>query len=642
MLVIIVMYIYRSRGISCHHRGLFVSVVVSNGGGSVRVGLVLLHLHEAADGHHNEDDDEETEHNDDPDDDLLLVLVVVNLSSAVHHLLSVVDTDLHGGGGGVNGVLHVDEVSGVNLVLLLLSGELNLLVSSEVLVESLEGSEGVEHGGAVHARSLSGQRVVREVAVEVGIVSGGESTRSILGVGLRSSSVGKNAGSAVSSGVELSSLLVDVLDFSVVRINQVSGTWSCNVGDGVTDGTGSRFADLDEVLEALVGHLHVDQVHHVHLEGSLVGHALHPDVNVSEGEVDGGASEGKIFVGALAVVDLEHSVGVVVATDGLDESSEGGVSGASVDHDLGVLGGHQGLGSVKERGDVGVVDDGITRLVVVVSVVGLGFEGQVVDQLGVPSEDHFLQGAGGDETTESEVLDHPVKSAYEVVKLCLGVKSEGLDGLVHEGVLHVAHIFDGVVVVDHLGVVGVVQAEVRVLVTSQISDFNGAEGRRSLGTGIRFVEELTVVEVFGSLLTDSGNSPVGDGKAGFGAIGLVESREVVVVISFDVGRGEGDLRGSPLSSSDVLGRAILLVLGLHGTGAGVLIVVECLRLLEGVSKRCVYSTVVECSQHSVIHASSGLNSGGIVVPGSGSKELDIGDVVEVVLSAHGGDSGGGN
>lgn len=245
---------------------------------------------------------------------------------------------MHGGSDGVNGVLDVDEVSVVDLVLLLFSGELNLLVSSEVLVESLEGSEGVEHGGAVQTRSLSGQRVVGEVGVEAGIVGGGESTDSVLFVGLRSSSVGEDAGSAVSVGVELSSLSVDVLELSVVRIDKVCVTSDGNVGDsGVTSGTGSCFADLLGVLEDLLGHLHVDQVHHVNVESNLVGLALHPDVNVTFGEVDGGASEGKILEGALTVVDLELSVGIVVSTDALDESSHGGVAGTSVDHDQGVL-----------------------------------------------------------------------------------------------------------------------------------------------------------------------------------------------------------------------------------------------------------------------------------------------------------------
>ena len=290
-----------------------------------------------------------------------------------------------------------------------------------------------------------------------------------------------------------------------------------------------------------------------------------------------------------------------------------------------------------------VVDDGITGLVVVVIVVSLGFEGQVANELGVPSEDDVLEAAGCGETTESEVLDHPVEGAHEVIKLLLGVKSEGLDGVVHEGVLYVAHIFDGVVVVHHLGVVGVVEAEVRVGVTSQVADFNGAEGRSSLGTGRRVVEELTVVEVFGSLHADSGNSPVGDGEARTSGVICVDGLgEVVLVLSLDVRRGEGDLRGSPLSSSNVLGGAVLLVLGLHGAGALVLFVVEFLRFLKSKSERSGNIPVVECSQHSIVHASSGLNSGPVAVPGSGSKELDISDVVEVVSSTHGGDGGGGD
>lgn len=68
-------------------------------------------------------------------------------------------------------------------------------------------------------------------------------------------------------------------------------------------------------------------------------------------------------------------------------------------------------------------------------------------------------------------MDHPVHGTEEVVKLLLGVKSECCDSLVHVFGGGVADILSGVVVVGHLGIVGVVHAEVGVTVRSQVSNF---------------------------------------------------------------------------------------------------------------------------------------------------------------------------
>lgn len=128
-------------------------------------------------------------------------------------------------------------------------------------------------------------------------------------------------------------------------------------------------------------------------------------------------------------------------------------------------------------------------------------------------------------------MDHPVHSAEEVIELDLRVKSEGLDGVVHVLADNVVNILNRVVVVSHLGVVGVVKAEVGVFVASQVSYLPGIEGRRSLRSSAGLVQELAVVEVLRGLIADSGNGPVSNGKSSLGTVSEVELRPVVVIIS---------------------------------------------------------------------------------------------------------------
>jgi len=51
-----------------------------------------------------------------------------------------------------------------------------------------------------------------------------------------------------------------------------------------------------------------------------------------------------------------------------------------------------------------------------------------------------------------------------------------------------------------------------------------------LRTGVGLVQELTVVEVLGGLIANSGNSPVRKGKTSYGTVGEVERRPVVLII----------------------------------------------------------------------------------------------------------------
>ena len=96
----------------------------------------------------------------------------------------------------------------------------------------------------------------------------------------------------------------------------------------------------------------------------------------------------------------------------------------------------------------------------------------------------------------------------------------------------------------------------------------GIESRRSLGTRVRLVEELRVVEVLGSLIADSRNSPVSNSEATGSVVRQSELREVIGVL---IRRVQGNPRSTPLSSSDVIGGAVLCVLSFQRRRAAILI-----------------------------------------------------------------------
>lgn len=127
-------------------------------------------------------------------------------------------------------------------------------------------------------------------------------------------------------------------------------------------------------------------------------------------------------------------------------------------------------------------------------------------------------------------MDHPVHGAHEVIELLFRVKSESLDDVSHVLGFHVVNILNGVVVVGHFGVVGVVKAEVGVFISSQVCNLVGSESGSSLRTRVGLVQELTVVEVLRGLSADSGNSPVRNGKSSYSTVGEVELRPVVLII----------------------------------------------------------------------------------------------------------------
>lgn len=99
----------------------------------------------------------------------------------------------------------------------------------------------------------------------------------------------------------------------------------------------------------------------------------------------------------------------------------------------------------------------------------------------------------------------------------------------------------------------------------------GIESRRSLGTDVRLVEELRVVEVLGSLIADSRNSPVSNSEATGSVVRQSKFREVIIVLNVHIRRVQGNPRSTPLSSSDVIGGAVLCVLSFQRRRAFILI-----------------------------------------------------------------------
>lgn len=373
MLVVISMSLcYHS--LVCHHGCILIfNVIVSDRSSQFVSGISLADLHQED----NSDDDEGNYQDDVEDEDTGVNCsrshsrVVVGGDGTVLYLFDVGGVHNLGRGSTTGRVFNVDEVGGSDRVSLLLSGHFDLLVSTEVLVQGLESGEGVEHLRSVGSRSFGGEGVVGEVVAETGLVGGWESTDLVLSVLLRSSSMGKDTGSAVTSRVERSSFI------EVSLVHGVVFSFAC-----VTSSLFTEFSDGTLVLRS---HLHVNQVHDVNVRGSDVGGSLSPGEDVGRSEVGIGASEWKIFVSALSVEHLEHSVGIVVSTDVVDATSHSGIGSSSVDRDLGVGRTSKGLGSIKHRSDVRVVNNGITGLVVVVIEVGLRLESKVGDDLGVPS-----------------------------------------------------------------------------------------------------------------------------------------------------------------------------------------------------------------------------------------------------------------
>lgn len=313
----------------------------------------------------------------------------------------------------------------------------------------------MKHLGTVLSGCLNTERVVGEVVVVGSSVSGGKSRELIHSLNLRSSSMSEDTRSTVAGRVVLCSLGVVVLVLSVVITRAIA-----SVGN-VKTSTGGTKSSLG--LEVLNGDLHVNQVHCVNVRSSDIRASLHPCVDIGAGEVSIIASERKILIRALSSVDQELSVRVRVSTDLFDKSSKFGVRSSSVYGNFRVRLGSEHRVSFKKRVNFGVVENGITSLVVIIFVINFRFEAQVLDELRIPSVNEVGKRAFCDKASKSVVLDHPVEGSDEVIKLLVRVKSESHPGVVHVDV-SVRYIFNRVVIVHTLGVEGVVKTLVSILI----------------------------------------------------------------------------------------------------------------------------------------------------------------------------------
>lgn len=207
---------------------------------------------------------------------------------------------------------------------------------------------------------------------------------------------------------------------------------------------------------------------------------LGPSVDVLGSEVSLRAPERKVLVAGLSSEDLEHSIGVGVPRDIYDLASVIGVLRSCVNLDIRHLRRTQNLGSIKKGSDMRVVKNSVASLEVVVSVVGLRLESIPVDQLRVPSNDELSQRTLGNETTKGEVLDHEGHDVQVLVESDLVLESKLSPGFSHVGSDVVVNVFDGVVVINHLGVISIVKAEVGVLTVGQGRYLSDSKRRRSL------------------------------------------------------------------------------------------------------------------------------------------------------------------
>jgi hypothetical protein len=136
------------------------SISVSHVSSVVVEFFFVLHFHAEDNCSDGEADDEDDVEDDNPDYNLLalvifcLGIVPILLTFSVGHFHNLSRC------GRVDGVLRVHEVLSSDIEILSLSRERNILVSSEVHVQSLERDEGVEHLRSVGTRGFGSEGIV--------------------------------------------------------------------------------------------------------------------------------------------------------------------------------------------------------------------------------------------------------------------------------------------------------------------------------------------------------------------------------------------------------------------------------------------------------------------------------------------------
>lgn len=148
-------------------------------------------------------------------------------------------------------------------------------------------------------------------------------------------------------------------------------------------------------------------------------------------------------------------------------------------------------------------------------------------------------------------MDEPVEAAKDGVDLLRAVELP-LDHGGGDVRLQVNLGVRDVVIVQLLGVVGVADSIVVVVVIGEVTNLPRIEGRWVLCSGKRRVVELGVVKVLGGL-GDAGNTPVSHGETLSSAIRSRSSGEVEIVL---VGRKERDRGSSPLVVGQECGGAV--------------------------------------------------------------------------------------
>lgn len=219
----------------------------------------------------------------------------------------------------------------------------------------------------------------------------------------------KDTGSTVTVRVEFTGFGVDSLGLVVIS----------SIGFG-TGCTGTVNAKCRLSGEFLLGDLHVDVVQDIGAGHVYTRLSLTPGVDVFGSEVNIRASERKIFIGRLSIIDLHNFVGVGVPTDGLDETSLCRICGSGVHLELRVKGRIKSDEFIEERNDLVVVDDSISSLVVVISIVTTGFVAIIFNELRPPSSNKFFEVTLSNKSTQSEVLDHVGHGVHEQIEAILG------------------------------------------------------------------------------------------------------------------------------------------------------------------------------------------------------------------------------
>lgn len=148
-----------------------------------------------------------------------------------------------------------------------------------------------------------------------------------------------------------------------------------------------------------------------------------------------------------------------------------------------------------EGSDHWIVINGIARLPVLVSIVcnieriGCKFR----YKLAIPAVNHIFLSVVLNESSESVLLDEPVKCVNDLVYIRVRGNPPHSTRIVHEWSLQRSDVVE-VVVEECLGVVGVTEAEVAILGICHVRDLLGSKRDRTMSTAAG-MDKLCIVEI---------------------------------------------------------------------------------------------------------------------------------------------------